>query len=528
MPREIVSLQVGQCGNQIGTEYWKQLCREHNIGYDGSLLPSDTEAHDAKEVFFYESDDGRYTPRALLLDLEPRVINGIQGGEIRRLFNPENVFLSVHGGGAGNNWASGYHQGEESSEDILDMLDREAGYADSLEGFQLTHSIAGGTGSGLGSHLLELISDRFPKKLMQTFSVFPNQNEDASDVVVQPYNSILTLKRLALDADAVVVLDNTALNRIAAKQLSATGAPSVQHINGLVATAMAASSATLRWPGFMHNSLAGILASLAPLPRCHLLQAAYTPLPHPQQCAGALGRLPPATPLRGIPQTPAAAGNIGGGVTAEPLPQVRRTTVSDVQRRLLQESNAMVSAHSSAGRRSSEAAKHIALLHIIQGDVDPGQVHRSLADIRRRGAVRFIEWAPASIQVALARCSPFVTSAHRVGGLSLANNTSSRHLVDRTLRAYDKMMERKVNVHHYTDFPMFGSGKGRHREPALEEFDDAREVVAALSAEYRAAERADFIQRAATTSRSSVAGSATSSSVATASLLGVQGVGIRG
>lgn len=48
------------------------------------------------------------------------------------------------------------------------------------------------------------------------------------------------------------------------------------------------------------------------------------------------------------------------------LGQVRRTTVSDVQRRLLQEGNAMVSAHHSAGRRSAEAAKHIALLHIIQ------------------------------------------------------------------------------------------------------------------------------------------------------------------
>jgi hypothetical protein len=47
--------------------------------------------------------------------------------------------------------------------------DREAGYADSLEGFQLSHSIAGGTGSGMGSFLLELISDRFPKKLLQTY-----------------------------------------------------------------------------------------------------------------------------------------------------------------------------------------------------------------------------------------------------------------------------------------------------------------------------------------------------------------------
>ena len=43
-------------------------------------------------------------------------------------------------------------------------------------------------------------------------SVFPNQNE-TSDVVVQPYNSLLTLKRLTLNADAVVVLDNTALHR---------------------------------------------------------------------------------------------------------------------------------------------------------------------------------------------------------------------------------------------------------------------------------------------------------------------------
>lgn len=76
----------------------------------------------------------------------------------------------------------------------------------------------GGTGSGMGSYILEALSDRYPKKLLQTYSVFPNQNE-MSDVVVQPYNSLLTLKRLTLNADAVVVLDNTALNRIASERL---------------------------------------------------------------------------------------------------------------------------------------------------------------------------------------------------------------------------------------------------------------------------------------------------------------------
>ena len=43
----------------------------------------------------------------------------------------------------------------------------------------------------------------YPKKIVQTYSVFPN-NEEVSDVVVQPYNAILSLKRLTLNADCVV------------------------------------------------------------------------------------------------------------------------------------------------------------------------------------------------------------------------------------------------------------------------------------------------------------------------------------
>ena len=35
------------------------------------------------------------------------------------------------------------------------MMDREAEGSDSLEGFFMLHSIAGGTGSGLGSYMLE-------------------------------------------------------------------------------------------------------------------------------------------------------------------------------------------------------------------------------------------------------------------------------------------------------------------------------------------------------------------------------------
>jgi tubulin gamma len=100
-----------------------------------------------------------------------------------------------------------------------------------LQGFMLMHSIAGGTGSGLGSFLLERLNDKFPKKLIQTYSVFPNAQE--GDVVVQPYNALLTLKRLANHADSVVVLDNGALARINADRLHLQ-TPSFDQTNQLV------------------------------------------------------------------------------------------------------------------------------------------------------------------------------------------------------------------------------------------------------------------------------------------------------
>eukprot|EP01027_Heterolobosea_sp_BB2_P013002 GEZU01018794.1.p1 GENE.GEZU01018794.1~~GEZU01018794.1.p1 ORF type:complete len:401 (+),score=46.47 GEZU01018794.1:39-1205(+) len=381
MPREIITLQVGQCGNQVGTEFWKQLCAEHAISPDGIIEDFATQGGDRKDVFFYQADDEHYIPRALLLDLEPRVINTIQNSAYRNLYNPENIFISSDGGGAGNNWASGYGQAEKVHEEIMDMIDREADGSDSLEGFVLLHSIAGGTGSGMGSYLLEKLNDRFPKKLIQTYSVFPNQLE-TSDVVVQPYNSILTLKRLTLNADCVVVLDNTALNRIAVDRLHISN-PTFAQTNSLVSTVMAASTTTLRYPGYMNNDLIGLVASLIPTPRCHFLMTGYTPLT----------------------------------IDRQTVQNVRKTSVLDVMRRLLQTKNIMVSC-------STRKGCYISILNIIQGEVDPTQVHRSLQRIRERRLATFIPWGPASIQVALSKKSPYVQTAHRVSGLMLANHTS--------------------------------------------------------------------------------------------------------
>jgi tubulin gamma len=55
----------------------KKLCAEHGISPEGVLGDFATEGVDLKDVFFYQADDQHYIPRAVLLDLEPRVINTI-------------------------------------------------------------------------------------------------------------------------------------------------------------------------------------------------------------------------------------------------------------------------------------------------------------------------------------------------------------------------------------------------------------------------------------------------------------------
>lgn len=106
----------------------------------------------------------------------------------------------------------------------------------------LLHSIAGGTGSGLGSYLLERMNDRYPKKLIQTYSVFPDA--DSGDVVVQPYNSLLSMKRLTNHADSVIVLDNAALSKICQDRLHVQEASFAQ-TNQLVSAAQESKRARI-------------------------------------------------------------------------------------------------------------------------------------------------------------------------------------------------------------------------------------------------------------------------------------------
>jgi tubulin gamma len=85
----------------------------------------------------------------------------------------------------------------------------------------------------------------------------------------------------------------------------------------------------------MHNDLVGIIASLIPTPRCHFLMTSYTPFT---------------------------------SAIVEQAKTVRKTTVLDVMRRLLQPKNRMVS--TSLSKKSC----YISILNIIQGEADPTDV----------------------------------------------------------------------------------------------------------------------------------------------------------
>lgn len=96
-----------------------------------------------------------------------------------------------------------------------------------FSGFQVCHSLGGGTGSGMGTLLISKIREEYPDRMMLTFSVFPSPK--VSDTVVEPYNATLSVHQLVENADECMVLDNEALYDICFRTLKLT-TPSCEFI----------------------------------------------------------------------------------------------------------------------------------------------------------------------------------------------------------------------------------------------------------------------------------------------------------
>ncbi|PVD20895.1 hypothetical protein C0Q70_19058 [Pomacea canaliculata] len=206
--REIVHVQAGQCGNQIGAKFWEVISDEHGIDPTGTYHGDSDLQLERINVYYNEATGGKYVPRAVLLDLEPGTMDSVRSGPFGQIFRPDNFVFGQSG--AGNNWAKGhYTEGAELVDSVLDVVRKEAESCDCLQGFQMTHSLGGGTGSGMGTLLISKVREEYPDRIMNTFSVVPSPK--VSDTVVEPYNATLSVHQLVENTDETYCIDNEAL-----------------------------------------------------------------------------------------------------------------------------------------------------------------------------------------------------------------------------------------------------------------------------------------------------------------------------
>ncbi|XP_055956880.1 tubulin beta chain [Patella vulgata] len=120
--REIVHMQTGQCGNQIGAKFWEVISDEHGIDPTGTYHGDSDLQLERINVYYNEATGGKYVPRAVLVDLEPGTMDSVRSGPFGQIFRPDNFVFGQSG--AGNNWAKGhYTEGAELVDSVLDVME---------------------------------------------------------------------------------------------------------------------------------------------------------------------------------------------------------------------------------------------------------------------------------------------------------------------------------------------------------------------------------------------------------------------
>ncbi|CAM9792767.1 unnamed protein product, partial [Phaeothamnion confervicola] len=248
MASSSIVVQVGQCGNQVGSAFL-QTMREH--GDRGGVFRGDV-------------------ARAVLVDTEPKAVDravlaaqrtsrAVAGGTAGAAaggggtsssrggggpappwrYDRRAVVRARNEGGAANNWAYGYAgYGPATAARAVDAVRREAERCDRLDAFLLVHSAAGGTGSGLGTFLTEELRDRFPAVTVCNALVCPYR---AGEVIVQDYNCMFALAHLMDCSDAVLMFENERAGAVCSRQLNLER-PTIADLNGVICGQLVAAA----------------------------------------------------------------------------------------------------------------------------------------------------------------------------------------------------------------------------------------------------------------------------------------------
>jgi len=446
MVREIIHVQVGQCGNQVGCAFFKAMFDEHYLDNngkyskpadqqtdaDGDGLPDELENID---VYFRGTSDERknakWIPRGVLVDLEPGTMDVIKASAIGPVFKPDNMVFGNNG--AGNNWAKGhYTEGAELVESVLDRIRQEIEQCDSPQGFQIFHSLGGGTGSGMGTLLLLKIRDGYPDRITTTYSVFPSPK--VSDTVVEPYNAVLSSHQLLENSDETFIIDNEALYNINHNILK-NKQPTYSELNGLIAQACCGVTASLRFPGKLNGDLRKLGVNLVPFPRLHFFLISQAPL-------------------------------------------LSSKDSSKVNLNVKELTSQAYSARNFFSNVKPDDGKYLASSFCFRGPMKTQDVDDNMDKLQTKQSEDFVEWIPNNIKSSIVETPP-TTSA--MSATFIANTTALKGIFQRLATQFGAMYRRKAFLHWY-------KGEGMDEM----EFQEADKNVRDLITEYQDKQDATF------------------------------------
>ena len=351
-------------------------------------------------MYYSEAQGGKYVPRAVLVDLEPGAIDAVRGSNLGGLFRPDNM---IHGhSGAGNNWAKGhYTEGADLVDSVIDVIRRESEDCDCMQGFQLVHSLGGGTGSGLGTLLLSKIKEEYPDRIVMSFSVVPSPK--VSDTVVEPYNAMLSTHQLIDNTDQTFCIDNEALHDICTRVLKITKA-GYSDLNNLVSNTMSGVTTCLRFPGQLNADIRKLAVNMVPFPRLHFFIPGYAPLVSPE------------------------------------LKNYQSLTVAELTHQMFDNKNAMAACDPRSG-------KYLTVAAIFRGQVSMKDVDDQMMLMQKKNSAYFVEWIPNNVKIAVCSVAP---KGLKMSSTFIANSTAIKSLFQRLLEQFDKMYKRRAYLHFYT------------------------------------------------------------------------------
>jgi len=398
--REIVHVQAGQCGNQIGAKFWEVMAAEHGIDPTGCYIGDNELQLQRINVYFNEGQEGRYVPRAVLTDLEPGTMDSIRSGTYGSLFRPDNFIFGQSG--AGNNWAKGhYTEGAELVDQIMECVRKESEGCDVLQGFQITHSMGGGTGSGMGTLLVSKIKEEYPDRIISTYSVIPSPK--VSDTVVEPYNATLSIHQLVENADQCYALDNEALYDICFKTLKLAN-PTYSDLNHLIANAITGTTCSLRFPGQLNCDLRKLAVNMVPFPRLHFFLVGFAPL------------------------------------TAFSSQGFRVLTVPELTQQAFDAKNMMCAADPRHGR-------YLTCAMMFRGSMSSEEVDDQILQMVNKHSSYFVEWIPNNLKASICDIPP---KGLKMSSVFIGNSTAIQEAWKRVADQFTVMFRRKAFLHWYT------------------------------------------------------------------------------